>query len=256
MNVVRYKKRAMFVGCSHGTHINQRVADEVLAFKADYQPRQVIHLGDAWDVAALRSGAEGSTDESSSLLEDSDAAVGFLVQLQPTVFFMGNHEDRFYHMKQHGRSVIADCAAMLVARIEQFFESIHCEIVPYASIMSANAWRLFGDTVAGHGFLFGEMCTRDHCELLNGMNVIHAHDHRMKMQGGRTVSGAIGRSVGTLADIPSMHYAKTRRATASWSGGIVYGEYGDGWSQWEMKLLHTREPTTWTKPELDKPSTP
>jgi len=62
------------------------------------------------------------------------------------------------------------------------------------------------------------------------------------MQPGRIVGALMGYSVGTLADIPAMGYAKARRATSAWSGGIVCGEYRDGESNWTLKILHEAKP--------------
>lgn len=251
MTAIRARKRAMFVGCSHGAHINQRVADDVLAFAKDFKPHHRVHLGDAWDTAAFRSGAGGSNDEGASVSADLDAGTEFIKRYEPTVFFYGNHEDRLFQLAGHPRALIAAAAQSVLSQISALFSDMKCETALYAGTASRKSWRLFGNTLAGHGFMYGEQCTRDHVEML-GAPCIHAHDHKAKMQPGRVVGAAMGYSVGTLATIPAMAYAKARRATAAWSGAIVYGEYGDDWSRWEIKVLHTSEGGTWQKPKRDQ----
>ena len=250
MNPIRARKRAVFIGCSHGGHINPYVADQVLAFVHDYKPHQRVHLGDAWDTAAFRQGAGGSCDEGASVTDDLNAGTKFLQQFLPTFFFMGNHEDRLFQLAHHPNALIAAAAGTTLSAIKTFFSDIKCETAAYAGTASRESWRMFGDTLAGHGYMFGEMCTRDHVEML-GHPCIHAHDHKAKMQPGRMVGAPMGYSVGTLASIPAMAYAKARRATSAWSGAIIYGEYGDDWASWQLKMMHTSEAGTWRKPTND-----
>ncbi|MEM4203020.1 MAG: hypothetical protein QXS54_03015 [Candidatus Methanomethylicaceae archaeon] len=250
--VKKFQKRAMFVGCSHGHYANADALRQVLDFAKEFSPHHRVHLGDAWDLAAFRLRARGTPDESESYQDDTLSAELFLQEYKPTLFFFGNHEDRLYYLRKSGSELIRIAADAALQAILDFFEKLKCPVVPYASIASRDSWRLFGDTLAGHGFLYGENATRDHVELL-GRPCIHAHDHRAKMQAGRMVGAPMGYSVGTLARIPAMHYAKARRSTASWSGAIVYGEYGEGISQWQIKLLHRSEEAWVAAPEPPSP---
>lgn len=252
MNYIRRGRRAMFVGCSHGAHISPAAEAEVLNFSLDFRPHIRAHLGDAFDTAAFRAGATGTSDETASVGDDAAAGERFLRAYRPNVLFMGNHEDRLYKLAGHYNAIISDCAKSFIGRIEAMCRGMRCEIVPYAGTATTDGWRLFGDTVAGHGYMFGENCTRDHAEML-GRSVIHAHNHRCGMLPARTLGHPMGYSVGTLSEIPAMAYAKTRRATAAWSGGIVYGEYGDGWAHWTVRELHASKMVVEFKtPEVDR----
>lgn len=234
-------KKAVFVGCTHGSHINWEVANKALAFADEYKPHLRVHLGDAFDTAAFRAGAKGTSDESSSVGEDFEAGREFLNQYRPNLLFMGNHEDRLFNLMNHHNAQTSHLAGHLVGEIRRMAGKWKAQVVEYASIATPEAWRMVGDTLCGHGYMFGENCTRDHVEML-GHKVIHAHDHKAKMQAGRMVGAPMGYSVGTLADIPAMGYAKARRATSAWSGGLVCGEYRDGESSWTLKILHEQKP--------------
>lgn len=230
-------KRAMFIGCSHGHLANPILLQEALAFAEEFRPHHRVHLGDAFDMACFRSGASGSNDEGGNIDEDLHCGIKFVKEYRPTLFMFGNHEDRLVSLSNHPRDIIASAAKFALTNLEAVFDSIKCEMVHYGTIADLRSWRLFGDTAVGHGYLFGENCTRDTVEML-GYNVIHAHDHKAKIQPGRVSRGLMGYSVGTLAEIPAMSYAKARRATSAWSAGIVYGEFKEGMSRWHLKLLN------------------
>lgn len=236
----QYPWRAMFVGCSHGHYACPEVLEQVLRFAEEFSPHHRVHLGDAWDLAAFRLRARGTPDESESHYEDAACAESFLIRYRPTLFFFGNHEDRLNYLRKSGSEVVRLAADAALNAIYSLFKELGCRVIPYTSIAAKDAWLRFGDTLAGHGFLYGENSTRDHVELL-GMSCIHAHDHRAKLQPGRLVGAPVGFSVGTLAKIPAMHYAKTRRSTASWSGAIVFGEYGEHKAKWDIRILHRNE---------------
>lgn len=252
MNPIRWRKRAMFVGCSHGQHISPQAADAVISFESDFRPHHRVHLGDAFDTAAFRGGAEGSGDEGADVDADFAAGEVFLRRYRPTIFCLGNHEDRLWRLSDHPRAIIAKAARATVKQIEAMCDDIGAQIVPYAGTASADSWVLFGDTLAGHGYMFNESATRDHVEMLRGHNVIHAHNHKAGAAPGRVLGAPMGYSVGTLATIPAMAYPKTRRATAAWSGAIVAGEYGEGWSRWTLHLLHTSTPIRFAAPKADE----
>lgn len=251
MNPIRWKRRAMFIGCSHGGYISQAAADAACAFADDFNPHHRGHLGDAFDTTAFRGGAEGSSDECADVDDDFAAAEAFLRRYRPTILWMGNHEDRLWKFLDSPSALKQKAARSTIKELNALCEDIGAQMVPYAGTADPQSWLLFGDTLAGHGFMYNEMATRDHVEMLRGHNVIHAHNHKCGMQPGRVLGAPMGYSVGTLATIPAMAYAKTKRATAAWSGGIVYGEYGDGWSSWQVKPLHYSKAPTFAAPSAD-----
>ncbi len=215
MNYIRRGRRLMAVGCSHGAHISRAADDYVCSFAQDFMPHHRLHLGDAFDTTAFRRGARGTADGASSVGADISAGEAFLRRYEPTVLFMGNHEDRPYNLCGDPCALIQKAAMAMVKELESLCAELHAQMVPYAGTTDPRSWLLFGDTLAGHGFMYNEMATRDHVEMMRGHNVIHAHNHKCGMQPGRVLGAPTGYSVGTLATIPAMAYAKAKRATES-----------------------------------------
>ena len=98
----------MAVGCSHGNRANKDALAAVLLFREQYRPDEVIHLGDAYDLASLRAGSLANPDDSDhadDYLDDIECGRDFLNALRPTVFIMGNHDQRalkyLHHQREH-----------------------------------------------------------------------------------------------------------------------------------------------------------
>ena len=222
MNIVRNWRKFMAVGCSHGHLAKQENLDAVLLFKHSFRPETVIHLGDFWDLAALRSGAAGTPDDAVDIEHDLGAGMEFLKALEPQMIFVGNHEDRIYHKAASPRAEISYAAGKMIGQLNDFCSQMKAELVPYHI---KTGWRKFGDTLFGHGYMFNEMFIRDHAETFGKCCI--AHGHKVGQAEGRRSDNPVAYCVGTLADIPAMTYAKTKRALLSWSAGIGHGEYCD-----------------------------
>jgi hypothetical protein len=219
-------KRIMLVGCSHGLHLCEENRAAVLGFRDRFKPHAVWHLGDAIDTAAFRGGSSGSPDEAAPIRPDLSTGMQFLKDLGATVFFEGNHELRLHVAANHYNAIKAEAAQGVLDAIQSHCRRIKCAIVPYHI---KNGWRKFGDYSAGHGYFFNEMACRDHAESFG--NVVFAHTHKTGMQKGRRLDNPTGICVGTLADIPNMDYASTRRSTLAWNAGICWGYYNDNKAQ-------------------------
>ena len=74
-------KKFLAVSCSHGHLADAKATKAALEFKKRWKPDTTLHLGDAIDLAALRSGAmknPDSSDRASSIAEDFRAGTNFL----------------------------------------------------------------------------------------------------------------------------------------------------------------------------------
>jgi len=226
----------MALGCNHGVHADKTAEDAAIKFREDLDPDMTIHLGDNWDTTAFRAGASGSVDEGTSIPDDCIAGLRFVERYKPDLMFMGNHEDRLWGLRDHPKALVSFAANCVIEQIENLLEDMECECVQYESTASANAWRMLGGTLFGHGYMFNENAVRDHVEML-GHPVVIAHLHKVVMQPGRVLGSPDGYCVGTLSDIPAMAYAGRRRNTTSWSQGWAWGEYtNDGGGSCNVKL--------------------
>ena len=219
-------KKFLAVSCSHGHLADAKATKAALELKKRFKPDTTLHLGDAIDLAAFRSGAmrsPDSADRAASISEDFRAGINFLQLLEPNVFFIGNHEHRAYEHQYSPNAILSHCATSCLADIHQACKDMRTEIVQYDI---AKGWREYGGTLFGHGFMFNQMATRDHVEMLK-KPCVFGHLHRVDRSAGRSVGAPIGWSIGCLANVDAMGYARRNRSTLAWQHGIAWGEYND-----------------------------
>ena len=218
------RKRIMACSCSHGDRIDPGARAEILAFRDEFKPDTVLHLGDFLDTTAFRSGAANGPDAGADIGTDYRAGLEFLKELRPNVVFLGNHDDRLWKLADDHRAMIKEVAQNVIERIETCVALIGAELVPYTGVIGADGWRTLGGMVWGHGVMYNEQAGRDHAEAF-GQSCVFGHTHKMLQQPGRTMQRTEGISVGCLCNLPAMGYAKARRASMAWDLGWLYGEY-------------------------------
>lgn len=219
-------KRILAVGCSHGIHADPIALTAVLKFRNDFKPDICIHLGDAVDATALRSGAKGTNDESAKIEPDVDSGMQFLEQLQPNIYLWGNHEDRISRLREHHNAIWAFAAKKIHDGIYEICKKQNTKIHKYRGVYQKV---VFGGVRYMHGVFFNEMCCRDHAESFG--NVVFAHAHRAGVATGRRCDKPKGYCVGTLTRFENMDYAKARRSTLGWSQALVWGYFKNDQSQ-------------------------
>lgn len=213
----------MACGCSHGHLADRDALKTVLRFKKTWKPHRTIHLGDFIDMAAFRTGAAGTRDETVSLEGDLRHGLNFLREYQPTDILNGNHEIRLWKNAEHYNAVVARAAQSIIDEVRGLSRKLKAQYIEHYDI--GRSWIELGDTKFLHGFMYSENAIRDHAEHFG--RCVLAHLHTTGQSGGRRSDGARAWCVGTLANIPAMSYANTRRSTARWNHGIAYGEYND-----------------------------
>ena len=221
--VSRVWKKLFAVGCSHGHLADKEAIETVLGFQERWKPDTTIHLGDFVDLSALMGMGKAADEIADNLTIDFQKGMEFLNRLRPQTVFLGNHEDRVWKLMDHRNELMSYAAFRIADDLEAGLRKFGAEMVPYDI---DTGWRKFGDTQFGHGYMCNESAIRDHAEFI-GKCVI-AHLHRPGIARARRHGGATGMCVGTLANIPMMSYAKTRKARAMWNHGFVYGEYCEG----------------------------
>lgn len=222
--ITRKWHKLMAVACSHGDLICPDSEKAVLTFEQEFKPKVRAHLGDYLDTAAFRKGAKGTPDEARPYRSDFEAGVNFLKAYRATHVLNGNHETRLWEMLHHHNQVVVSAAEALTDRIRSTIALLGAKHIETYSVRKCS-WFEFGGWKFMHGFMFNEMAARDHAEAFG--NCVFGHTHRPRIDKGRRLDNPTGICVGTLADIPNMDYAGTRRATLAWNGGFVWGEYCD-----------------------------
>jgi hypothetical protein len=223
--LVKKWKRIMAVGCSHGEYIDPRAAEAVIAFSDRWKPETLIHLGDAWDFACLRTGARSNPDDPDNATEisaDMDSGFSFLRALGPTHLCFGNHEDRVVQLSRHWKAATKFLACRVLGDIESFCSRNHVEVL---ESWGNTSWLRFGDYRFGHGVFFGGGFLKKTAAAFGRTVVAHAH-HPGVMTAERD-DGAQCYSVGCLRTAETAGYAKSRAATLAWGHGFVWGEYTD-----------------------------
>ncbi len=231
----------MAVGCSHGHLVCDKSRRAALKFKEDYKPSHTIHLGDFWDATALRGGAKGTKDEGADIDHDLKTGLSFLSELEPQWIFEGNHEARVQRFVDHPNALKSFVAGRLVGDLHKVCQSLKAELIPYHI---ETGWRMLGDHLFGHGYMYNEMAIRDHAELVG--NCVIAHLHRTGEERGRRRGGATGYCIGLLADIPQLNYASFNKATTKWQNAFAYGEYCD--TATTVNICRRAEDGTWRLP--------
>ncbi len=223
MHITNKWERVLAIGCSHGDKANPEAIKAVLTFAERWKPKHRIHLGDAYDTAAFRTGARpnsGDNDEAAPVAPDIAAGQSFLRAFRPTVFCMGNHEHRTVKLCHHYNQVISVAANAVLESMLLPLKRTNCVVIPYT--IHDSGWYKLGGYRWGHGHVFGENYLRDTAESWG--NSVVAHAHRPGVAKARRSDNATAFGVGTLADIPALEYASGRRSTLSWGHGMVFGE--------------------------------
>ena len=217
----------MAIGCTHGHLVDQSLLKQVYAFKERWKPHTVIALGDHIDLACLRTGAIGSADEAASPEGDLNDGLNFISRFEPSVYLLGNHENRLLTLMESPKAIVAALAARIYQQITDRAKEVRCRVVPYSF---QDGWVQYGDALFGHGYMINEMAVRDHAESVccsTANKCVIAHLHRVSQAEGRNRSHPTGYCVGWLGSPDQATYSLYRRATASWSRGFAFGEYCD-----------------------------
>jgi hypothetical protein len=237
-------KKIIFLGCSHGHLADPKALKTVLKFCSTFKPDLRFHLGDFTDQTAFRSGAPGTKDETVSIADDLAHGLNFLREFQPTHLINGNHEDRLWRLADHHNEIIARAATSVIREIKDYVEENDIEYVETYDINSS--WIEVGDYKAIHGWMFNENALRDHCEHFG--NIVMAHLHIASVVPGRRSDHPRGFCTGTLTNVPAMAYARTRRATARWSHGFVFGETNGKTTHLQLCAGPHNQPGDWRLP--------
>lgn len=222
-NIIQKWRKIVACGCSHGELANKGIQKQILDFCKSYKPDIRVDLGDIVDTAAFRSGARGTPDEARKIEPDEFSAISWMDRYAPNYLLFGNHDHRLLELQNSPNAIVSYAAAKLWTQITDKARELHCKTKMYDYEHGAF---LIGGTHFIHGFMYGQHAVRDHAEYFGGP-VVMAHLHAAQQVSGRTRTPSSSYCVGCVADIESLHYARRRRNTSTWSHGCVVGEVSD-----------------------------
>jgi predicted phosphodiesterase len=211
--------RWIAVGDNHGVLIHKPTAKRFFEFVKDYKPQIRIHLGDNWDFANLRRGAD-PREEGDDMEPDLTAGYLFLDKFMPTVFIEGNHDFRPRRLINDARGLVRKFAKDGVDYMMSYLGSIQCHFVGPYDIN--NVFQL-GNVTFLHGFTANINAPAEHAAVYG--DCVMGHLHRNEQKRARRIGGATGTCVGGLGDFSTMTYASQRLATHMWGRGWAYGTH-------------------------------
>jgi predicted phosphodiesterase len=218
-------QKFLCVSCTHGAEADPRALDAMLRLREAWKPDFVLHLGDAIDARALRSGARkdsDSADHGADLADDLMQGLAFLRELKPDVYLFGNHESRLTELAHSPNAVLSYAASSVLSRIEDEMGKINCRIIPYAGVHKSGMFML-GDTGFTHGAMYNVSAARDTAEMV-GHSVVMGHTHRVAMESARIHNRAVGYNIGCGIKL-DIGYSSIRRQTLGWRHAACFGSF-------------------------------
>ena len=224
-------KKILICGDSHGNHAEPRAVEALLAFKKDYQPDTLVHLGDAIDLACLRRGAN-QADMGIPLRQDFEEGCQFLKEFykgkaKDKIFLWGNHDQRLLDAMESTTATTVECA-----------EILYEEFVSVLNRCGVNKTDNFYDSRLGvvdhypfrfiHGYSTAENCSKAHANAYAGKcpAVVFGHTHYRDYWRASTVDRQEAFGCSCLCGIDP-DYARKNIRKLRHSIGWIYGWYDE-----------------------------
>lgn len=210
-------RRFCCTGDNHGALVHRDDAEAFFKFCADWKPQERIHLGDNFDFANLRRGAD-PREEGDDMEPDLTAGFMFLERFRPNVFLLGNHDWRLWKATRDARGLVRKFAADTVAQIDKVCLAMKCQVLPYHS---RHGVYKIGKLSFLHGYHAGVGAIAQHARIYRDSVFGHLHCNGIVSERGPDSPKA--HCVGGLGDHEKMEYASQRTATLAWGPGWAYG---------------------------------
>jgi len=235
-------------GDNHGDKCDPSSKAALLAYCKEYgagdAPLIKIHLGDCFDLRALRKGV-GATDKEAkeSMENDINEGCKFLEDYKPHVYLLGNHEARLdAYINNCTDAMKADKAADMKAAIMRAARKAGARtILPYHA--ERGIYQL-GRISFAHGYAHGANAVAQQGQhyASAGGGFVCGHIHRLEMASLQKWGGGAAYSAGCLC-YKDMGYNEHRLGSAKWGSGFAAGWVkGDQWKIW---LVHPVSDNEW-----------
>jgi hypothetical protein len=205
------------IGDNHGALIHRQDAESFFEFCRTFKPNLKVHLGDNFDFANLRRGAD-PREEGDDMEPDLTAGFMFLDRFKPNVFCLGNHDWRLWKAMQDARGLVRQFAKDTIGQIDKVCKKMRCDVLPYHS--RQGVYRV-GKLAFLHGYHAGVGAIAQHARIYRSCILGHLHSNGTVSE--RGVDSPVAHCVGGLGDHSKMEYAAQRTATLAWGPGWAYG---------------------------------
>jgi hypothetical protein len=199
---------------NHGVHADPKSCGVLFEFLKWWRPTVRIHLGDCFDFAALRRGANDE-EKRESIRDDMDAGLAFLDQLKPTHFLRGNHDERAWDLLDTDNGPLRDLGSGFVAEIVETLGDI--PILPYDKRKGVLR---YGDHSFIHGYHSGVYAAANAAKTYGAC--LMGHVHSIDVASVPRFDQAIGRTIGAMCQV-DQRYNRGHAGTLRQMNGFCYG---------------------------------
>ena len=172
-------KRVAVIADTHGDRRNINIIKAFRSFCDEFKPDLIIHLGDNWELSALRAGAN-EHEKNQDILPDLEAGMDTLIQVFSTrrkkvrkVYLWGNHDlrrvDRF---QKAARAEVRHAANVLKKQMTDCVDSLVDESYPYCSARGVFEYQGINFL---HGYAHGVYARRKHAFSYGNCVIGHIH---------------------------------------------------------------------------------
>ena len=216
--------RVVVMGDNHGNHADPETLKAILAFCKEWKPHHRVHLGDNFDLAALRKGVKAGDKEASAaaLKEDIEAGCKWVEQYAPTHFLMGNHEHRIRDA-MHNTDSITQLEALkdVDATMRRVLRRSGAKVVREYTV--EDGFIDIGPVTFTHGFFHGNDAILKMAHRFNsgpGRAVVMGHLHRAEQHNLERRGGGAVWICGCACDL-KLQYAERRPSTLRWQNSFM-----------------------------------
>jgi hypothetical protein len=239
--------RIVVMGDNHGNHGDQDTLKAVLDFCKEFKPTHRVHLGDNWDLAALRKGVSNQDKEASwaVLKDDLEQGAEWLAKYRPTHFLNGNHDWRVRDAMYNTDSITKlDALKDVDLAMSKAIRQSGCKVVKPYTVQKG--YVDIGPMTFTHGFFHGNDAILKMAHRFNsgpGHGLVMGHLHRAEQHNLERRGGGAVWICGCACDT-QLQYAERRPSTLRWQNSfmafIIKGEHYIGRQahkfngRWEM----------------------
>lgn len=171
----------MLVADNHGDWVDPKTEEVIFAFLKDFRPEIRIHLGDVWEFACLRKGAdeeERSVELEADWLAGKEFLRNYFWRGKQNVLLLGNHDDRLWELAKNTHAAGESKAAAhgMLEDFEALRKKANIQtVLPYDS--REGVYEL-GHLKCIHGYHAGENAGRQHARIYG--NCVYGHTHTIE----------------------------------------------------------------------------